>query len=86
MSYLVLSFLCFILTRSFLAFSWNNNLAQWAREEVYKAKTPEEVILAGDTFITWNIISAIINPLHFNKWTSRLWYEYQKRKCQYDHA
>lgn len=57
----------FLLIRSMLALKWNEYLADMA-------------LIDYDTYFPiykqWDIIVAITNPKHYDKWTSKQWINY----------
>jgi hypothetical protein len=59
-------FLVFMLIRSIIAIYWTNGLCNIA------------LGIDGPTlwYARWDIIDAIINPLHYTKWTTKQWAEY----------
>jgi len=61
--------LCFYNIRTHIANVWNNEMCDIALQE----KGP------SIWYQNWDIIDAILNPRHFNKWTTAQWVAYQKK-------
>lgn len=74
--------LVFFIVRSFLALAWNHGLSQMALDAVSKCKSSDEMDKAERIFLDWDCMGAILNPVHFDKWTTAQWYAYQKKQIE----
>jgi hypothetical protein len=81
--YIIIVFLIFIQVRNFLFYNfWIEAFSKQAKQDIRNA-TPEQIDKDPDSIIRfyekWNFYNAILNPRHWNKWTSSQWIAYQKK-------
>jgi hypothetical protein len=59
---------CFYIIRVDIARVWDIKMCYISLEEGHV-----------EWYLKWNIINAILNPRHFDKWTTAQWVAYQKK-------